>query len=69
MKFSQMQYIRPDIKDALAQAEKIKADFSCADSFDKAQSAFLAWDRFIGHIDTMMSLAYTRNTIDTTDKF
>ena len=69
MKFSEMEYVRPDMEDALKQAERIKADFCSADSFEKADAAFVEWDRFTGHIDTMMSLAYTRNTINTTDEF
>ena len=69
MKFSEMVYERPDIEEAKKQAEKIITAFTDAETFEDAETAFLQWDRFTGHIDTMMSLAYTRNTIDTTDEF
>ncbi|MGN1457708.1 MAG: M3 family oligoendopeptidase [Acutalibacteraceae bacterium] len=68
-KFSDMKYERPDVEKSKIQAEKIKDKFNAADTFEKADSAFLEWDKFTGHIDTMMSLAYTRHSIDTTDEF
>ena len=69
MKFSEMKYERPDVEEAKKQAEIIKNKFNNAESFEDADKAFLDWDRFSSHIDTMMSLAYTRNTINTTDEF
>ena len=69
MKFSEMKYERPDFDAVRAKAEKIINDFASADSFKEADKAFLCWDSFTSHIDTMMSLAYTRNSIDTTDEF
>ncbi|MBQ8134356.1 MAG: M3 family oligoendopeptidase, partial [Clostridia bacterium] len=65
MKFSEMKYKRPDVEEAKKQAEEIKKNFISAESFEDAEKAFLDWDRFSSHIDTMMSLAYTRNTINT----
>lgn len=69
MKFSEMHYERPDFEKYRNEAESIKEDFSKADSFADADAAFLRWDRLNSHVDTMMSLAYVRNTIDTTDEF
>ncbi len=69
MKFSEMKYERPDIGQAKVNAQEIKDAFLSAETFEEAEKAFLDWDRVVSHIDTMMSLAYTRNSIDTTDQF
>ena len=69
MKFSEMKYERPDPEKSKLFAEKIKNDLTSADSFEKAEKAFTEWDRFSAHIDTMMSLAYVRNSINTEDEF
>ena len=57
MKFSEMKYERPDSENARAEAERIRTAFIDAESFEAAEKAFLEWDRFSAHIDTMMSLA------------
>ncbi len=69
MRFSDMKYERPDIEDVKSTAERIKSDFINSDNAEKADRAFLEWDRLMNHIDTMFSIAYTRHSIDTTDKF
>ena len=69
MKFSEMKYIRPEIEECKRTAGEIIASFRDADSFSAAEKAFLEWDSFSSHIETMISLAMVRNTIDTTDKF
>ena len=69
MHFSEMKYERPDLEQSKLLAEKIKSDFQNADTLTAAEDAFMRWDSFTAHIDTMMSLAYTRHTIDTTDEY
>lgn len=69
MKFSEMKYERPDTDIFLKQAEVIKNNFLTAKTFQEADSAFLSWDQLSSHTDTMMSLAYTRNSINTQDDF
>ncbi len=69
MKFSEMEYTRPDIEEVKLRAEKICSDLKNADSASEAEKAFLEWDRESSHLETMMSLAYTRNTINTLDEF
>ena len=69
MKFSEMKYERPDYDCCIKRAEEIKKAFSEADDAEIAEKALLEWDEFTSHIDTMMSLAYTRNSINTTDEF
>jgi len=69
MKFSEMPYIRPDVESIREQADKIKLYFVSADSFENADKAFLEWDKLTAHTDTMMTLAYIRSSIDTTDEY
>ena len=69
MKFSEMQYERPNIDDMKKQADEIKQRFANAKDFETADTAFIEWDKMSAHIDTMMSLAYTRHSIDTNDEF
>lgn len=69
MKFSEMKYERPNIEELKESAEKIKNKFSSAETFEQAEKAFIEWDKFTEHIDTMFSLAYTRNSINTNDEY
>ena len=69
MKFSEMKYTRPDLEEIKGRAAEIKNSFENAPDFDSADRAFTEWDSFTSHIDTMMSLAYTRHTINTEDEY
>lgn len=69
MKFSEMKYERPDVEIFRSMADSIKEQFSSAKTFEEADKAFLEWDSCSSHVETMMSIAYVRNSIDTTDRF
>ena len=69
MKFSEMKYERPDIDEIRKKADEIKNIFVSAENFETADKAFIEWDKNAAHVDTMMSLAYTRHSIDTNDAF
>ncbi|MEE3402962.1 MAG: M3 family oligoendopeptidase [Acutalibacteraceae bacterium] len=69
MQFSAIPYERPDLEEVRQQADRIRQDFAHADTFETADAAWLAWDKLTAHVDTMMSLAYIRHSIDTTDTF
>lgn len=69
MKFSEMPYERPLLDETKQKAEQIKERFAAADSFEAAEKALLEWDNLTKHLDTMMSLAYIRHTINTEDPF
>ena len=69
MKFSEMKYERPDFDSFKSKAEGIISAFSRAESFEQADTEFLRWDKLSGHVETMMGLAYTRNSLNTTDDF
>lgn len=69
MKFSEMKYERPELESTKKTAEALKKSFTEAVSFEACEKALLEWDRLSAHTDTMMSLAYIRHSIDTTDEF
>ena len=69
MKSSEMQYERPNIDEIRVKADEIKQALINAEDFETADKAFMEWDRLSAHTDTMMSLAYTRHSIDTNDEF
>ena len=69
MRFSEMKYERPELEEIKGAADRIKKAFDDAGSFEAADSAFAEWDRLISHTDTMFSLAYIRNSVDTTDEY
>ena len=69
MKFSEMKYERPDLQQSKIIADKIQNELKNAVTFEQADKAFIDWDQFTAGIDTMISLAYTRHTIDTADQF
>lgn len=69
MNFSEMKYKRPDFDESKKIIDDICRRFADAGSFEEADEAFLDLDRERSHIETMMSLAYTRNTINTEDEF
>ncbi|MBQ9461056.1 MAG: M3 family oligoendopeptidase, partial [Clostridia bacterium] len=69
MKFSEMEYIRPELDAIRKEAGQIKLDFENAPSARHAEDAFVRWDKLMCHADTMMSLAYVRSSIDTNDEY
>ena len=69
MKFSEMKYERPDIDEIRRSADSIRKEFENAENLEAADECFRKWDRLIAHTDTMMSLAYVRNSINTQDEF
>ncbi len=69
MKFSEMKYERPMIGEIREKGEKIREAFANAERFEECDRALMEWDRMIAHVDTMMSLAYVRNSINTADPF
>lgn len=64
-----MKYERPDLQQSKIIADKIQNELKNAVTFEQADKAFIDWDQFTAGIDTMISLAYTRHTIDTADQF
>ena len=69
MKFSEMPYVRPDLAAFQAKAEEIAQRIAGAASADAAEEAYRAFDKIQGEVNTALSLAYVRHTIDTRDAF
>ena len=69
MKFNEMPYVRPDLADFQAKAEATAQKIAQASSAQEQIEAILAFDQVQAEINTAMSLAYVRHTIDTRDEF
>lgn len=64
-----MKYTRPNIEEVTKTEKEIIKRFSDAKTFNEALEAFMDWEKISCHISTMMSIAYTRQSIDTNDEF
>ena len=69
MKFSQMQYTRPDIEETKAAYIQHIEALEQAQTGQGAIDAYLAADEYFGHVATMAALAAIRHSLDTTDEF
>ncbi|MBQ9535676.1 MAG: M3 family oligoendopeptidase [Clostridia bacterium] len=69
MKFSQMEYKRPDIEAAKAKMEQLTERLKNAASYEEAKAAFLEMESEDRHLSTAGSLASIRHSIDTRDEF
>lgn len=69
MKFSQMVYERPDLEQIGTQMTHMTRCLENAQSYGEAKKVFLEMDQLQRHIQTAMTLANIRHTIDTTDEF
>lgn len=69
MKFSEMQYTRPDINALKVQAERAAEQIEKALSADDAERAYLEWDNISAGYSTMYNLCYIRHSINTEDEF
>lgn len=69
MKFSQMVYERPDIEQVKGKLTELTARFAAAESYEEAKKVFLEEDKLERNMETVMSLAHIRHTIDTRDEF
>ena len=69
MKFSEMEYIRPDkekvIKDIARETERL----ANAGSFEEADSALEEYERVCGEFESMCTIANIRHDMDTADSF
>ena len=69
MKFSEMQYTRPDTEGAKEEVKALTARLEEASSFADAREALVAFDRMERRLETMSTLAHIRHTLDTRDEF
>lgn len=69
MKFNEMKYERVDIAAVISEFGVLTERLTKASDFAEADKVFLEKDNLIKHVETMFSLAYIRNTINTEDAY
>jgi len=69
MKFSQMPYERPVYEVLNAKLRELLERFKGAGSLDECIAAYKEYDEFFAEGDTTATLAFIRNSLDTTDEF
>ena len=69
MKFSDMNYQRPDLDNLKEQISVLTDRLATASDYKSAREAFLEKDKLDRHISTLSNLANIRHTIDTRDTF
>lgn len=68
-KFCEMQYVRPDGEALLQKIREATMQLRDSGDFETAKTIFWSVQEEATHFETMSSLAYVRNTIDTKDAF
>lgn len=69
MKFSEMQYMRPDLDEVKAELSSLTEELQAAESYAAAKAVFLRHEEAEKHVSTMDVLANIRHDIDTRDPF
>lgn len=69
MKFSEMPYERPDLDKVKRELGDLTARLKAAESYEEARAVFLEKEAAERHVDTLVTLASIRNSIDTRDEF
>jgi M3 family oligoendopeptidase len=69
MKFSQFEYVRPDLAQVTKQSEEMLAKISNAKSYEEAKSLITKYNKMRAKVQTNLSVMNVRNTINTKDKF
>lgn len=69
MKFSQMQYQRPDVEEITEGYQEITQEFSKASSASQQMACILRHEEMMGKYQTMSTLAFIRHSINTADEF
>ena len=67
--FREMPYSRPDMDELKHCYETVIAELKKAASYEDARAAFFFLEEKEKYTETMVSLCYVRNTIDTTDEY
>ena len=68
-KFSDIQYVRPDMDAIRARMSEQVGRLEQATDYAQARAAYLAYEQTGRELETMASLASIRNTLDITDEF
>lgn len=67
--FSSLDYQRPDFDAIAERARQAAAEIGAAANYEAAKDAMLRWNEYADGFSTACSIAYIRNTLDTTDEF
>ena len=68
-KFKDLKYERPDLKQFKKEVTRLLAQFKAADSFEKADAAFLQMQHLMEGVFTQNTIASVRNTMNMKDEF
>lgn len=69
VKFSEIQYSRPNVDEIIAEMNNISVSLSNAKSMQEVDELYSQCEAKMSMVETMYSVAYTRYHIDTEDKF
>ncbi len=69
MKFSEMQYTRPDIEAVKTQLDALCQRLESAASYAEAKAVFLEKEELVKHVETQSTLCSIRHSINTKDEF
>lgn len=69
IKFSEIKYARPDLDKANAEFKKAMQGIASAKSYAQAREGYIHYEKVAFDVNTMYSVAFIRNTMDTRDKF
>lgn len=69
MKFSEMQYVRPDLELLKALTDRTVEALKGAKSAQEQMEAYYEFEKAYKTVETMANIAYIRHTIDTRDEF
>lgn len=68
-KFDKLEYVRPDLTKFKETLADLTNQLKNASSYEEAKKVFLLEDEKIQELSTMYTIAFVRNTLDTTDEF
>jgi hypothetical protein len=69
MKFSQFEYVRPDVEQVTKQSSDILAKISSAKTYEETKTLISKYNKMRSKIQTNISVMIVRHTINTKDKF
>ncbi|MBR3305171.1 MAG: M3 family oligoendopeptidase [Christensenellaceae bacterium] len=69
IRFSDIEYRRPDLKKAAQELTEVLERFKAAETFEEADRLFLELDSSMSDVNTMCTVASIRNSVDLSDPF
>ena len=68
-KFDKLEYVRPDLTKFKETVSDLTNQLSNASSYEEAKKVFLLEDEKMQELESTFTIAFVRNTLDTTDEF